>query len=101
MATQEISGLPLPKNKNIKNDQHSDQLLRFLDCAVINHLHSMIDRSCDEDSDLEPYDTVRGIFTERGELYPGSGFKQMSHTQIAVRNPRCIRGLFIPVSEPI
>ena len=101
VATQKISGLPLPKNRNIKHDLHSDQLLRFLDCAVINHLHSMIDQSRDEDPDLESYDTVRGIFTEGGELYPGSGFKQKSHTQIAVRNPRCIRGLFIPVAEPI
>ena len=100
VATQEISGLPLPKNRNIKSDTNADRLLRFLDCAVINHLHSMLDGSGAEDPDIEPYDTVRGLFTEGGELYPGSGFKQKSHTQIAVRNPRCLRGLFIPILDP-
>lgn len=97
VATQAMAGLPLPENRNVKGDPNADRLLRFLDRAVINHLHGMIDDPVDGDPELEPYDTVRGMFTEGGELYPGAGFMRQSHTQIAVRNTRCILGLFIPL----
>lgn len=101
VATQAMSGLPLPENRNVRGDPNADRLLRFLDRAVINHLHSMIDDPVDGDPELEPYDTVRGMFTEGGELYPGAGFMRQSHTQIAVRNTRCILGLFIPLPVTI
>ncbi|KQP06094.1 hypothetical protein ASF28_17935 [Methylobacterium sp. Leaf99] len=97
VATQTMAGLPLPENRNVKGDPNSDRLLRFLDRAVIKHLHSMIDSAGEGVPELEPYDTVRGMFTEGGELYPGAGYMQRSHTQIAVRNTRCILGLFLPL----
>ena len=61
---------------------------------MIRHLHQSL-----EGSSL-PYDTVRGMFTEGEELYPGSGFSAQSHVQIAVRNDDCIRGLFLPYPYP-
>jgi hypothetical protein len=42
------------------------------------------------------FDTVRGMFTEGDELYPGAAFYHQSHVQIAVRNPDCIKGVFFP-----
>lgn len=64
---------------------------RYLDCAVIETLHSF--RSAKK---LQPFDTVRGFFVEGSELYPGAGLRDRDHIQICVRNPRCIKGYFIP-----
>jgi hypothetical protein len=74
------------------SDVVGDKLLRYLDCAVIRNLHSMIE----EDSEIESFDTVRGLFVEGGQTYTGSGFNLLTHTQIAVRNEACIRGIFLP-----
>jgi hypothetical protein len=72
-----------------------DALFRVLDCAVINHLHSVR-----KATDLDPFDTVRGAFMEGGTLYPGSGFYQKTHMQICVRNVACIKGVFrVPTKE--
>ena len=48
------------------------------------------------DTDIEPFDSVRGLFVEGGEVYPGSGFRSKTHVQICVVNPNCIIGCFIP-----
>lgn len=64
---------------------------RFLDCAVFEHLHAS--REIDG---LQPFDTVRGFFVEGSELYPGAGLRDRDHVQICVRNPRCIKGYFLP-----
>jgi hypothetical protein len=88
---QDRSGFPIAKNEDSKGDSNADLLLRYLDCAVINHLHHIV-----KDSDLEPYDTVRGLFTEGGELYEGAGFQEKTHTQITVLSSDCIKGYFIP-----
>lgn len=86
------AGLPLPENKDLNQSGNRDKLLRFLDCAVIRNLHAMID----DDAVIEPFDTVRGLFVEGAQTYPGSGFNAQTHTQIAVRNESCIRGIFLP-----
>ena len=62
---------------------------RPLDCLVIKMVHKLR-----EESGLEAYDSVYGIFVEGQELFPGSGFKAKSHAQIAIRNPECIAGYF-------
>jgi hypothetical protein len=85
-------GQDIPANRSLKGDHNADRVLRFLDCAVINHLHNAIDA----DPDVPPFDTVRGMFTEGAEVYPGCGFKEKTHVQIAVRNKACIRGVFFP-----
>lgn len=93
---QRRAGLPIPKNKSVKGQPNADRVLRFLDCAVFRHLHSILENQPDDERDVEPFDTVRGMFTEGGKLYPGCGFRKRTHVQIAVRNDACIRGLFIP-----
>ncbi|TXH04060.1 MAG: hypothetical protein E6R07_08960 [Nevskiaceae bacterium] len=76
----------LPKNTH----QASGVFLRrSLDCAVIKTVHELR-----EEAELDPYDTVYGVFEEGEELYPGAGFKKRTHVQIAVRNPDCIIGYF-------
>lgn len=92
---QQTAGLPLPENKPISADPTGEPLLRYLDCAVIQHLHQIIEED-ENDSGIEPYDTVRGMFDEGEPLYPTSGFRIRNHVQIAVRNPNCILGLFHP-----
>jgi hypothetical protein len=93
---QKIAGLPVPKNKSAPGQPDADRVLRFLDCAVLRHLHSILDAQPPEKRQIEPFDTVRGMFTEGRRVYVGSGFRQKNHVQIAVRNNSCIRGLFIP-----
>lgn len=83
------SGKVLPVNSTIGSS--ADKLMRRLDCAVIEMAHSM-----NEDADNRPYDTVRGVFWEGKELYPGAGFTEKNHIQICVRNPNCIKGFFLP-----
>lgn len=77
---------PLPINDAKENGIY---MRRQLDCAVINTIHEM------RESNLEqPFDTVYGVFEEGRELYPGSGFKEKTHVQIAVRDPKNIIGYF-------
>lgn len=75
-------------NRNA-GERDKDKLFRFLDCAVIKHFHGTL-----EYKNEEAIDTVRGLFTEGEDLYPGSGFKSKTHIQIAVRNEECIKGVF-------
>lgn len=75
-----------PRNKSLSG---KDRLIRNLDCAVIETLHRL-------NTELKeaPYDTVRGVFFEGKDLYPGAGFKEKNHIQICVRNRNCIKGYF-------
>lgn len=82
-------GQPIPQNIPVSNE--SDLLIRKLDCAVIQTIHQF-----NEDEDRPAFDSVRGVFFEGQELYPNAGFKEKNHIQIAVRNPNCIKGFFIP-----
>ena len=104
-AAQKAAGLELPQNKNIRDSQ--DAPLRYLDNAVITHLHKTIDEdardraSCGEPPVIPPFDTVRGLFAEGETLYPGGGLYAKTHTQIAVRNSANIRGVFRPRPYPV
>ena len=84
----------------MKSDGPKDKLLRFLDCAVIRRLHAIIENPAEEfasDDNRPPkFDTVRGLFTEGEAVYDGGGFNLKTHTQVAVRTPECIKGLFLP-----
>jgi len=97
------AGKSLPTNRNSKRDGDTDRKIRELDCAVIKHLHSIMDYDFDEaeaegeaGDPIPFYDTVRAMFTEGEPLYEGATFYRQSHVQIAVRNPDCIRGVFHP-----
>jgi hypothetical protein len=100
VGVQSKAGLPVPKNKSVPGAPNPDRILRYLDCAVIRHLHSILDAKTDDGLAVEPFDTVRGMFIEGKKLYPGSGFKAHSHAQIAVRNKDCILGVFRPRPYP-
>ena len=78
--TLEAAGEDMPRNR--------DRLRRQLDCAVIEHLHAI------HEMQGGFIDTVRAVFTEGQEIYPGAGFDAKSHIQVAVRNPACIKGVF-------
>lgn len=83
-----ISEEDLPKNKGIAGSR--ELLLRYLDCAVIEYLHSILKKRG------MPIDTVRGVFVEGSPLYPNAGFRAKTHIQICVVNPKCIIGYFRP-----
>jgi hypothetical protein len=94
---QKKAGLEAAENKDVPGRPAENRLLRYLDCAVIKHLHYIIENQPKGPNRLAPYDTVRGMFTEGGELYPGAGFQRKSHTQISVINQKSIKGLFFPL----
>lgn len=74
------SSLQLPENEN---------LLRRLDCFVIEAIHKLTPKE-------KQYDSVMSVFLEGEELYKNAGFRSKNHIQICVRNPNCIKGYFIP-----
>ncbi|WP_379992932.1 hypothetical protein [Dyadobacter subterraneus] len=76
--------LELPVNRSGKGTK--DLVLRNLDCAVIEHLHSI-----QQASKFRPFGSARGVFVEGAELYPGAGFHEKNHVQICIRNPNCIK----------
>jgi len=77
-------GAQLPANTG-----GEDLLHRKLDCMVINFLHQSRLKS-----GQEPFDTVRGLFTEGELLYPTSGFRRKTHIQVCVRSQDNIKGVF-------
>jgi len=88
VAMRDKAGLSLPVNKTAKHDKSKDKVLRFLDCAVIDHLYAASEAAGNA------FDSARGVFGEGEEAFPGSGILSKSHSQIAVRNMTCIKGLF-------
>lgn len=79
-----LAGSPLPQNRG-----GGDRPIRKLDCAVIRMLHEM-----NKASGRPQIDTVKGVFVEGEELYPGAGFHAWTHIQYAVCNLDCIKGVF-------
>lgn len=87
-------GSELPKNRG--GDPSGDRPLRELDRAVIEALHAYTKVPS---SPVKPYDTVRGLFLEGDEVYPGAGFREETHIQLCVRNVNCIKAYFDPRQE--
>lgn len=79
----------LPENR--KKNSSGDILLRDLDCAVIQQIHQYHKEIKERD-----YDSVRGVFIEGKEVYPGAGVREKTHIQLCVINPNCIKGFFSP-----
>jgi hypothetical protein len=75
--------------------------MRYLDPAVIDHLHKNYRELSTATSGRTPeFDTVRALFPEGKPLYERAGFWEKTHVQIAVRNSAQIRGVFrIPARE--
>jgi hypothetical protein len=82
----EISGLKLRGNEPAPKDPRPDNVLRYLDCAVINRLVAM----------HTAFNTVRGLFIEGEPIYEGANLFSKTHSEIAVRDLSCIKGVFIP-----
>jgi hypothetical protein len=99
LQLQSKANLPIPKNKNPRGAKDKDRVLRFLDCAVLRHLHQILDQLAATDPSITKFDTVRGMFVEGGKAYAGSGIYRKSHVQLAVRNPACIKGIFFPLDS--
>lgn len=91
LLTSQKAKIPLPVNRDPAKVKSKDRILRKLDCAVIEVLHEL-----NKVAGLPPYDSVRGVFWEGDELYPGAGFQEKNHIQIAIINPNCIKGFFLP-----
>lgn len=92
VASSNSLGTDMPVNKTVGTNK--DLILRELDCAVIETLHQFR-----KDSDMQDFDSVRGVFSEGEELYTNAGFKEKDHIQICIRNPNCIKGYFYPREE--
>ena len=90
VASCENTGDSMPVNKNGRSK--TDLLLRNLDCSVIEMIHNYNERM-----GIESYDSIRGIFTEGKEAYPGAGFVEKTHVQLCIVNPNCIKGYFAPM----
>jgi len=90
----------MPVNQSLPGDKTGDKVLRYLDCAVMKRLHSIIELKRKSDPTVSPFDTVRAVFGEGVPIYEGSGFREKTHVQIAVRNPDCIKGIFLPPPPP-
>ncbi|MDB6135870.1 MAG: hypothetical protein JWM59_4113 [Verrucomicrobiales bacterium] len=76
----------LPQNKGVHLGA------RYLDCAVMQHLHTLYEKD-----DRSPFDSIRAFFTEGEPAYENAGFRILDHVQICIRNPRCILGYFRPL----
>lgn len=83
------NNLALPVNS--APNSAGDVLLRPLDCLVIESLHGL-----NKENEIAEFTTVRGVFFEGRELYPGSSFSEMNHIQLCVRKHSSILGYFLP-----
>ncbi|WP_294825267.1 hypothetical protein, partial [uncultured Flavobacterium sp.] len=100
-----LGGKLIPKNRDMKQDEYKDKLMRELDCTVIEFMHQQIinqiktDKKTKGFSEYKVFDSARGVFTEGGPAFPGAGIQNKSHIQICIRNSNCIKGFFMPRNE--
>lgn len=87
-AAFKMAGQPLPNNACPVDGV---PLRRCLDCAVIEMLHTRMVRDGEA-----PFDSVRAAFREGEPVYPGSAFFCKDHIQLCIRNPKCVKGYFLP-----
>jgi hypothetical protein len=92
VAINNTAGAPIPENR--PPGAARDLLLRELDCAVIQTLHLIREKS-----GQKPFDSIRGVFWEGRELYHNAGFREKDHIQLCICNPNCIKGYFLPRLE--
>lgn len=89
---------PLPTNLAGRGAVPGERLLRPLDCAVIDAATKVEDARVGMDpAALGPFQTVRGVFEEGAEAFPGACVRERTHVQIAVRDGACVLGYFRPV----
>jgi hypothetical protein len=94
IVMSERNGTPIPENEDPAQHPSGDKILRRLDCAVMNYLYEIAETAQGSEPKSEPYTTVRAMFPEGTELYPGAGFRDKTHIQICVRESEQILGVF-------
>ncbi len=94
VLSAEKAGSTIPENVDPGNESSGDKILRRLDCAVMNLLYGILQTAQASDPKSQPYTTVRALFPEGSELYPGAGFLDKTHIQLCVREPEQILGVF-------
>ena len=97
-----VTGKEMPKNQDLPYDKYKDKILRELDCAVIEFMHTTGMPSNTYKKGFmgnKAFDSTRGVFTEGGPAFEGAGLFEKSHIQICIRNPNCILGFFLPRKE--
>jgi len=60
----------------------------------MNYLYEIAETEQESDPQIQPYATVRAMFPEGSELYPGAGFREKTHIQVCVRESEQIFGVF-------
>lgn len=91
-SDMEKESLVLPTNQSMTTDDF-DFKARNLDCAVIRYACALAKK------EGVRFDSVRAAFIEGEPLYPGAKFYRENHIQLAIINPRCIKGIFIPMND--
>ena len=95
LLLQKSTGQPVPKNEDAASTKPGDMVLRYLDGAVINHLHDVYARESERSlGRIMEFDTVRALFPEGDRLYANAGFLEKTHVQIAVRKQTQVLGVF-------
>lgn len=80
-------------------------LLRYLDCAVIEIMHqktldqAKTDIATKGNTRYKIFDSIRAAFIEGGPAFEGTQIREKTHIQICIRNPNCIKGFFLPRRE--
>ena len=82
------SGRKLPENEDSVGVP-GNRALRRLDRAVLDYLNKVQDREVGQE-----FQTIRALFPEGKPLYPGAGFRELTHVQLCVREPRQVLGVF-------
>lgn len=95
------AGKPPLVNKDGKNSNPGDRVVRLLDRAVVDHLHATYKAEAKRlPGKFQEFDTVRALFPEGEELYPTAGFRQKTHVQLSVKRIQVIGGVFrVPTYE--
>ncbi|NHZ90250.1 hypothetical protein F2P45_14675 [Massilia sp. CCM 8733] len=88
-------GIPMPENRAAGEDD-TDVILRRLDNAVFTFIHHV---RANHDPPLTPFQAVRGAFPQGAEMAPKSGFRKGTHIQVALCDPGCVEGWFLPIGE--
>lgn len=94
IETSVNDGVPIPQNVDPAKNPSGDKILRHLDCTVMNYLYGILQTEQESDPKCQSYATVRAMFPEGTELYPGAGFRDKTHIQLCVREPEQIFGVF-------
>lgn len=82
--------IKIPENLRHKKESANDNILRYLDCSVIEFV---LGNNLKENR----FDSVRSLFIEGNPIYQNAGFYDKTHIQVCLRNKGCIKGVFKPI----